>query len=227
VFAGVPGVDRLALDAGGGLGAAVGADQLAVNDDVRPALLGHLGQGVVQVGGLGGEHREGLVAVAVGGRAGHPEPSTDDRKLALGAHPHQHQQRLAKAGQQARPLAGAPCPALGAQQPGQLADQFTGDIEDGRIGDQRGVLGRLGLVEENSLPRTPRPSPHPHVIGVSGPHPADLVEITSVPRGHAAVGHHHDYDAQLVRQRTGQPPEPRWGTERTKPQPPQKDPQAA
>jgi hypothetical protein len=38
----------------------------------------------------------------------------------------------------------------------------------------------LDLVEKNSLPRTPRPSPHPHVIGVSGPHPADLVEITSL-----------------------------------------------
>jgi len=38
----------------------------------------------------------------------------------------------------------------------------------------------LDLVEENSLPRAPRPSPHPHVIGVSGPYPADLVEITSV-----------------------------------------------
>jgi hypothetical protein len=56
VLAGVPGVDRLALDAGGGLGAAVGADQLAVDHDVRPALLGHLLQGLVQVGGLGGEH---------------------------------------------------------------------------------------------------------------------------------------------------------------------------
>ncbi len=32
---------------------------------------------------------------------------------------------------------------------------------------------------------------------------------------------------QLVRQRTGQPPEPRWRNERTKPQPQQKDPEAA
>jgi hypothetical protein len=29
----------------------------------------------------------------------------------------------------------------------------------------------LGLVEENSLPRTPHPGPHPHVLGVSWPHP--------------------------------------------------------
>jgi hypothetical protein len=32
---------------------------------------------------------------------------------------------------------------------------------------------------------------------------------------------------QLVHQRTDQPPEPRWGTERTKPQPQQKYPEAA
>jgi hypothetical protein len=32
---------------------------------------------------------------------------------------------------------------------------------------------------------------------------------------------------QLVRQRADQPPEPRWGTERTKPQPQQQDPEAA
>jgi hypothetical protein len=32
---------------------------------------------------------------------------------------------------------------------------------------------------------------------------------------------------QLVRQLTDQPPEPRWGNERTKPQPQQKDPEAA
>src|SRR3954454_3158285 len=43
-----------------------------------------------------------------------------------------------------------------------------------------GSSAGLDLVEENSLPRTPRPSPYPHVTGVSGPHPADLVEITSL-----------------------------------------------
>jgi hypothetical protein len=122
VFAGVPGVDRLAVNAGGGLGAAVGADQLAVDHDVRPALLGHLLQGLVQVGRLGGEHREGLIAVAVGRRPRYPEPGTDDLDLALGAHPHQHQQRLAKAGQQAGSLTGAASAALGAQQLGQLVE---------------------------------------------------------------------------------------------------------
>src|SRR4051794_21231802 len=45
-----------------------------------------------------------------------------------------------------------------------------------------GSSAGLDLVEENSLPRTPRPSPYPHVTGVSGPHPADLVEITSLRR---------------------------------------------
>jgi len=46
----------------------------------------------------------------------------------------------------------------------------------------------LDLVEENSLPRAPRPSPHPHVIGVSGPYPADLVEITSLGVQKAKIG---------------------------------------
>ena len=41
---------RLALDAGGGLRAAACADQLAVDHNVRPALLGHLAQRLVQVG---------------------------------------------------------------------------------------------------------------------------------------------------------------------------------
>src|SRR4051794_21489090 len=54
-----------------------------------------------------------------------------------------------------------------------------------------GSSAGLDLVEENSLPRTPRPSPYPHVPGVSGPHPADLVEITSLgtlPRHALAMG---------------------------------------
>src|SRR3954447_16477798 len=50
-----------------------------------------------------------------------------------------------------------------------------------------GSSAGLDLVEENSLPRTPRPSPYPHVTGVSGPHPADLVEITSVQNHIVAV----------------------------------------
>jgi hypothetical protein len=32
---------------------------------------------------------------------------------------------------------------------------------------------------------------------------------------------------QLVRQQSGEAPRPRWGTERTRPQPPENDPQAA
>ena len=46
------------------------------------------------------------------------------------------------------------------------------------------------------------------------------------PRGHAAVGHHHDHDPAAGPPADRQPPRPRWGTERTMPQP-EKDPQAA
>jgi len=67
VLSRVPGIDRGAHDAGGGLGSAVGAEHLAVHHDVRPALLGHLRQGVVQVRGLVGQASDDLVAVAIRG----------------------------------------------------------------------------------------------------------------------------------------------------------------
>jgi hypothetical protein len=50
VFSGIPGVDRLAFGGRRGLGAAVGAKDLAVEDDVRPTLGGDLRERVVQVG---------------------------------------------------------------------------------------------------------------------------------------------------------------------------------
>src|SRR3954468_12070270 len=64
VFPGVPGMDRRTFRAGG-LGAASGAKPLAVHDHVRPVLLGDLRQRLVQVGSLGGQHGDDLVAVAV------------------------------------------------------------------------------------------------------------------------------------------------------------------
>jgi hypothetical protein len=74
VLAGVPGVDELAFDAGGGLGEPVGGEQLAVEDDVRPAVVGDPGQRLVQVGSLGGEDLDALGQVAVGGGAGDADP---------------------------------------------------------------------------------------------------------------------------------------------------------
>jgi hypothetical protein len=126
------------LDALGGGRVSVRAHHGAVEHEVRPALPGHLPQCLVRVGGLGGEHREGLVAVAVGRRAWHPEPGTDDLDVRFGAEPHQHQQGLLEAGQQACPLPSAAGAALDAQQVGRLPDQFTGDVEHGRIGDHVG-----------------------------------------------------------------------------------------
>ena len=47
------------------------------------------------------------------------------------------------------------------------------------------------------------------------------------PRSHVLWATTMIMTRQLVRQRSGEPPRPRWGAERTKPQPQQKDPQAA
>jgi hypothetical protein len=63
----VPSVDRVALRAGGLDPQPVGVDNFTVQDHVRPALDRHTLQGFVQVRGLGGEHADPLVEVAVRG----------------------------------------------------------------------------------------------------------------------------------------------------------------
>jgi hypothetical protein len=41
---------------------------------MRPPLLGDQFEGAVQIGGLLGQHRDDLVAIAIGGGPRHPEP---------------------------------------------------------------------------------------------------------------------------------------------------------
>lgn len=160
MFPGVPGVDGLAFGGGGGFGAAVGTEHLPVQHDMGPALVGDLLEGVVQVRGLRREYVDDLVAVAVGGRSGYAEPSAHQGDVALVAEPGQDQQCLLPAGQRPGSGAGAAGAALSAQQPGHLTHEFTGDVEQGTIGDHVGSSSRVGRVEENSLVRTPRLRQH-------------------------------------------------------------------
>ena len=101
----------------------------------------------------------------------HPAPATPGARLPPASSRRYDGKEMAVS----HPHPGAPAPR-GAQH--------------GRIGDQRGVLGGLDLVEENSLPRAPRPGPHSPTVGVSRPHPADLVEITSLEtQGNGSTSH--------------------------------------
>ena len=72
-LSGVPGVDLFAFHAGG-LGAApVGVEDLAVQDQMRDALIQGSLQGLVEVEGAVGEDVDDLVQVPVGGGLGDPE----------------------------------------------------------------------------------------------------------------------------------------------------------
>src|SRR5215211_2082935 len=61
-----------------------------------------------------------------------PSNSTSSRLRYL---PHQDEQRLLPAGQRPGSPPGAPCAALGTQPRRHVADQFSGDVEHGTIGN--------------------------------------------------------------------------------------------
>jgi hypothetical protein len=113
----------------------VGVDDLPVEHDVGPALVVAAGQRVVQVGGAGGEHADGLVEVAVGGGLGDPQAPAGQRDFAALPEPHQREHRVVGAAQRPGPGPGAAGEALGGEQLGYERHQLAGHIEHDRIGD--------------------------------------------------------------------------------------------
>ena len=88
---------------------------------------------VAVAGGLGG--------VRVAGQAVHAPGFTE---------PAQGEERLAERAQGAGALRGPDHAAVGGQVAGEELDHVAGDVEHGRIGDQRGASGSVDdLVEEN------------------------------------------------------------------------------
>jgi hypothetical protein len=67
----------------------------------------------------------------------------------------QHQRRLPEAGQQARPLSGAASAALGAQEPGQLEDRFTRNVEHGTIRNHAASSAGVGREPPYRGPHVP------------------------------------------------------------------------
>ena len=156
-LAGVPHVDDLALAADRLLTAAVGVDDLPVQDDVRTSfLLGAL-QGVGQLGSLGGQHRHRLVPVAVAGGPADPETSGQRGQVLPLAEPDQDEQGLLPATERAAAPPGTASAAPGCQQRGDIGNQFPGNVERGTIGNHVESFGQMvGLVVRTHLPGTPR-----------------------------------------------------------------------
>jgi hypothetical protein len=131
----VPGIDGDALLADGLEPQAVGLDDLAVEHHVRPALVAAVLQRLVQIRGLGLQHVDGLVEIAVGGGLGDAQAAADQRDVAALTEPHQREQGLLAAAQRPGAGAGTPGAAFVGEQPGQEGHQLAGHVEHGRIGD--------------------------------------------------------------------------------------------
>jgi hypothetical protein len=116
----------------------VGRDEGAVHDDVRVA--GGLGgrQRTVQARLAGGQHRDALVTVVVGGR---PADRVVPGQLAhpgVAQEPAQHQHGLPGVAQHTgAPTDSSPTP-LGVQQSGQEQDAVLGHVQDSFVCDTRG-----------------------------------------------------------------------------------------
>src|SRR5699024_8925650 len=105
----------------------------------------------VQVGGLVGQDGGAFVDVAVGGGTG--DGVVDGQAGGVGAVAvvAQDEDGLVVAGQRPCVGAGAQSAAVGAQEAGQVADQFLGDVECGTIGDQRSLPGVRGFSSQIPL----------------------------------------------------------------------------
>lgn len=155
-FAGEPGVDGFAFHAGGLDAAPIGVEDLAVEDEVGDAVGDGAVQCLVEAGGLAGQDVDDLVQVAVGGGLGEPECDAVQADVGLGAEPGQGEQGLIEAGQAPGALRCAPAAALPVEQAADIAEQFTGDVEHGRIGDHVEPSRYEDLVVRPLLPEAPR-----------------------------------------------------------------------
>ena len=150
-LAGVAQVDLFAFDSGGLFRAAVAGQDDSVQDQMAQCVFLGLLQGLVQVGGLVGQDGGAFVDVAVGSGAGDGVVGGQAGGVGAVAVVAQDEDGLVVAGQRPCVGAGAQSAAVGAQEAGQVADQFLGDVECGTTGDQRSLPGVRGFSSQ--IPR--------------------------------------------------------------------------
>lgn len=97
-------------------------------------------QGLVQVGGEGGESGDGFVQVAVGGGEADLVVGSESMDRGGIAEPAQHQQCLPVGGQRTCAAAGASPVSLGAQHCADIEGQLACHVERGTMGDHVGPL---------------------------------------------------------------------------------------
>jgi hypothetical protein len=156
-LAGIPFVYFCALTAGFLVGAAVGGNEGAVEDEIGKSLLSGFLQGLVQGGGLRGEHCDSLILVPVGRGLGDPEALAEAADVRLVTEPRKDEDGLVPAAQGAGSAPGADVGAVPGQQGRDLEREGQGHVESDPIIDHAEPSVKLGLVVRPLLPglRTP------------------------------------------------------------------------
>lgn len=134
-FPRVPFVYFCALLAGFLVGAAVGGDEGAVEDQVGKSLLSDFLQGVVQGGGQCPEDFDALVLVPVGGGLRDPEALAEAGETRPVAEPGEDEDGLLVAGQGAGSVPGAEFLPAFPQEVRNLDHELERDVKSDTIGD--------------------------------------------------------------------------------------------
>jgi hypothetical protein len=131
----VPFVYFCALLAGFLVGAAVGGDEGAVEDQVGKSLLSDFLQGVVQGGGQCPEDFDALVLVPVGGGLRDPEALAEAGEARPVAEPGEDEDGLLVAGQGAGSVPGAEFLPAFPQEVRNLDHELERDVKSDTVGD--------------------------------------------------------------------------------------------
>ena len=171
---------------GGGLGRAHPYREAAgQHDGLDFGAVVALAAGVpdVEVGapGAAGGLGDGLVDVPVGGRAGDAVIAAQGLDPGPVAEPAQRHDRLRTGRQPPAARRRGPQSPLGGQQPGQVANQPLGDVENGTIGDHVESFGMKRNCEENPFYRDSTPVSGTPALSAPAPNAANEPLMTRCP----------------------------------------------
>lgn len=128
------------------LGAPGSSEDLAFEDGQRLVPVTQFAQHLLQLRGLGGEYVDAFVYVTIGGGQADGMVAGQGIGTAAVTEPAQDHHRLTERGKCTRAAWGADGAAVGGQQASQVGDHRAGNIEHGRIGNQREASASVDAV---------------------------------------------------------------------------------
>jgi len=159
-------------------------DQGAVEADVFPPGFDPVGEDVVQVRGMGGDHVDTFVEIAVGGGLRDPRVAGECCDVGTVPEPAQHHHRLDVDGRGPLPRPVVGSLAVRGQDAGDEGQGVLGHVERGTIGDHVGSCFGIASWSKRSLPGgIPRPHLTPRCPALHGrcqTHPGEKTSLSQV-----------------------------------------------